>query len=60
MPQIILKNTDRTTAAALAPQICETVARIIDVPSEHIVVEYSPVEFFRGGTEDRDSIMAWI
>ena len=60
MPQIIVKNMSLETAARLAPQIVETVAGIIEVPQEHIVVEYTPVTFFRGGLEDKESAMAWI
>lgn len=60
MPQIIVKNMSLETAARLAPQIAETVAGIIEVPQEHIVVEYTPVSFFRGGQEDKESAMAWI
>ena len=47
MPQVIVKGISREKTAALAPRIAETVASIIAVPEEWIVVEHKEVAFFR-------------
>ena len=41
MPQVIVKGISREKTAALAPRIAETVASIIAVPEEWIVVEHN-------------------
>ena len=60
MPQVVLKNVSREKAAQLAPGVAKAVADIINVPIEHIVVEHSDTEFFRGGVKDSRSAMVWI
>ena len=60
MPQVVLKNVSREKAARLAPSVAKAVADIIGVPIEHIVVEHSETEFFRGGLKDSGSRMVWI
>lgn len=60
MPQIVVKNVSRDKTALLAPALAEKVVQIIQVPKEHIVVEYSQSEFFRGGVPDTDSAMVWV
>ena len=60
MPQVVLKNVSREKAVQLAPSIAKTVSEIINVPIEHIVVEHSETEFFRGGAKDAGSRMVWI
>ncbi len=60
MPQVTLKNVSRKDAVKLAPVIAGRVSEIIEVPKNHIVVEFSETSFFRGGIEDLDSAMAWI
>ena len=57
MPQVIVKGISREKTAALAPRIAETVASIIAVPEEWIVVEHNEVAFFRGGKADARSAM---
>ena len=52
MPLVIVKGISREKTAALAPRIAETVASIIAVPEEWIVVEHNEVAFFRGGKAD--------
>lgn len=52
MPQVIVKGISREKTTALAPRIAETVASIIAVPEEWIVVEHNEVAFFRGGKAD--------
>ena len=60
MPQVIVKGISREKTAALAPRIAETVASIIAVPEEWIVVEHNEVAFFRGGKADAQSAMVVI
>lgn len=48
MPQVIVKGISREKTAALGSRIAETVASIIAVPEEWIVVEHNEVAFFRG------------
>ena len=60
MPQVIVKGISREKTAALAPRIAETVASIIAVPEEWIVVEHNEVAFFRGGKADARSAMVVI
>ena len=60
MPQVILKNISRESAAQLAPSVAEAVSRAIALPMNHIVVEHSETEFFRGGKKDDHSAMVWI
>ena len=60
MPQVVLKNVSREAAAQLAPGVAEAVSRAIGLPIDHIVVEHSETEFFRGGKKDDHSAMVWI
>ena len=60
MPQVVLKNISRESAARLAPGVAEAVSRTIGLPIDHIVVEHSETEFFRGGKKDDHSAMVWI
>ena len=60
MPQVVLKNVSKQHFENLAGIIAEKIAEVIEVPSEHIVVEYSETSFIRGGKQDKDSAMAWI
>lgn len=60
MPQVVLKNVSREKAVELAPGIAKAVAETIRIPLDHIVVEHSETEFFRGGEKDNRSAMAWI
>ena len=60
MPQVIVKGISREKTAALAPRIAGTVASIIAVPEEWIVVEHNEVAFFRGGKADARSAMVVI
>ena len=60
MPKVVLKNVSKDAAAQLAPSIAEAVSRTTSVSIDHIVVEHSEPEFFRGGKKDDHSAMVWI
>ena len=60
MPQVIVKGISLEKTAALAPEIAKTVASIIEVPEEWIVVEHNEVAFFRKGERDNGSAMVLI
>ena len=60
MPQITIRNVDLATVEKLSAQISETVRNIVNVPSEHIVVEHNSVSFFRKGLKDETTAMVWV
>lgn len=60
MPQIMIKNVDLETVRKISGKISSSVAEIINVPIEHIVVEYNNVEFFRCGEKDEKTAMIWV
>ena len=60
MPQIILKGVTPEQCSQAAPLLSKQVSEAIQVPAEHIVVEYNAVNFYRMGQLDQNSTMAEV
>ena len=60
MPQIILKNLSEEKVEELALRLSRRVARIIDVPVGHIVIERADTTLYRNGQKDELCAMAWV
>lgn len=60
MPQITIKNVSLEKVQKLSLEISEKVRSIVNVPTEHIVVEHSDAVIFRKGVKDETTAMIWV